>query len=365
MLAVIIKEIKGFFRAGSQLFFCIFFPSLMVFLLGNLLENLDISDYEIGKITLGYYSEDGSDLAEEYFKDLEEQDILTLKHFDSMEKAEAEVKAGKLSACAVTKENNIMLLTGDDGIKNRSLEAMTKGFLYMNQTYTACAANTDDPLALTQLQPSDQEYTITKGLGIERSMIDYYAVAMVVMTVFMCSMIAGGECFVSKYRDNTMYRLYISPISRAKLFFAKILGAFPMTIIQIAVIMVVSIVFFGAHYADGTVNNLLLFLMLFTASLAALSVGVFAGLFFKKISPGAVFQPLAWIMLFFSGSFSKEIYIEGFTNICPPYIIQQAAFELTLFGNKEAAVKVTAVSAAIFIALMMLGVLKFSRKEGV
>lgn len=90
MLAVIIKEIKGFFRAGSQLFFCIFFPSLMVFLLGNLLENLDISDYEIGKITLGYYSEDGSDLAEEYFKDLEEQDILTLKHFDSMEKAEAE-----------------------------------------------------------------------------------------------------------------------------------------------------------------------------------------------------------------------------------------------------------------------------------
>lgn len=365
MLAVIIKEIKEFYRAGSQLFFCIFFPSLMVFLLGNLLDNMDISDYEIGEITLGYYSDDGSDLAEEYFKSLEKQGILTLKYFGSENEARAEINAGKLTACAEVKANNITLLTGNDGIKNRSLTAMTKGFLYMNQTYTACAANIDDPLALTQLQPSEQEYTIPKGLGIERSMIDYYAVAMVVMTIFMCSMIAGGECFVSEFRDNTICRLYISPISRAKLFFAKILGAFPMTIIQISVIMIVSIVFFGAHYADGAVNNLLLFLMLFTASLAALSVGVFAGLFFKKISPGAVFQPLAWIMLFFSGSFSKEIYIEGFSNICPPYIIQQAAFELTLFGNKEAAAKVTAVSAVIFIALMILGALKFSRKEGV
>ena len=68
-------------------------------------------------------------------------------------------------------------------------------------------------------------------------------------------------------------------------------------------------------------------------------------------------------MLFFSGSFSKEIYIEGFSNYLPPYLIQQAAFELTLFGNRTAAAQVIAVSSVILAVFTILGAVKFNRKE--
>lgn len=363
MLAVIIKELKEMFRSGDQLFFVIFFPSLMVFLLGTLLEDLNIADYDIGEIKLGYCSDGGSDTAEQYFKSLEEKGIISLEYFDSTDEAIEEIKAERLTACAESGDSEITLYLGDEGVKNRSLTAMTQGFLYMHQTYTACAANMDNPMRLIKMQPSEQDYTKAKELGIERSMIDYYAIAMTVMIMFMGSLVGGGETFFSEVKNKTMNKLYISPLSRSKIFLAKVIGCLPVAVIEVAVIMIVSTVFFKAHYASNAADNLLLFAMLLSAALAIFSVGIFVGLSLKKISPAALFQLLSWIMLFFSGSFSKEIYIEGFSNYLPPYLIQQAAFELTLFGNRTAAAQVISVSSVILAVFIILGAVKFNRKE--
>lgn len=133
MLAVIIKEIKEMFRSGDQLFFVIFFPSLMVFLLGTLLEDLNIADYNIGEIKLGYCSDGESDTAEQYFKSLEEKGIISLEYFDSTDEAIEEIKAERLTACAESGDSEITLYLGDEGVKNRSLTAMTQGFLYMHR----------------------------------------------------------------------------------------------------------------------------------------------------------------------------------------------------------------------------------------
>ena len=82
-----------------------------------------------------------------------------------------------------------------------------------------------------------------------------------------------------------------------------------------------------------------------------------------KVPPAAFFQPVSWTLLFFSGTFSKEIYIEGFSDICPPYLIQQAAFDLTLFSRPDGALIVIAVSLVCFVLFSALGIYLFSRKE--
>ncbi|WP_124098537.1 ABC transporter permease [Ruminococcus sp. Marseille-P6503] len=365
MLAIIKKEVMELFRSVDQLFFVILFPSLMVFLLGTLLEDLDVSDYDIGEIKLGYCSQGQQDAAEQYFQELEAKGVISLEYFDSADEAVEQIKAERLTACAESENGKITLYLGNEGIKNRSLTAMTQGFLYMNQTYTACAANMEDPMRLTAIQPEEQDYTKTGELGIERSMIDYYAVAMTVMIMFMGSLSGGGETFFGEVRNKTINKLYLSPLSRTKIFLAKVIGSLPIVVIEIAVIMIVSTVFFNAHYAADAADNLLLFAMLLSAALALLSVGIFVGLLLKKVSPNGLFQLISWIMLFFSGSFSKEIYIEGFSNYLPPYLLQQAAFELTLFGNKAAALQVIAASAVILTVFVIFGAVKFNRKEAV
>lgn len=54
MLSLIIKQIREYFRSPANVFMGLFFPVLLVFFLGTMLQNLDIADYDIGEITLQY-----------------------------------------------------------------------------------------------------------------------------------------------------------------------------------------------------------------------------------------------------------------------------------------------------------------------
>ena len=50
MLSLIIKQIREYFRSPANVFMGLFFPVLLVFFLGTMLQNLDIADYDIGEI---------------------------------------------------------------------------------------------------------------------------------------------------------------------------------------------------------------------------------------------------------------------------------------------------------------------------
>ena len=54
MLSLIIKQIREYFRSPANVFMGLFFPVLLVFFLGTMLQNLDIADYDIGEIKLQY-----------------------------------------------------------------------------------------------------------------------------------------------------------------------------------------------------------------------------------------------------------------------------------------------------------------------
>ena len=54
MFSIIIKEIKEFYRSPVNLFMAILFPVLLIFFLGTMLQNLDVSDWEIGEINVQY-----------------------------------------------------------------------------------------------------------------------------------------------------------------------------------------------------------------------------------------------------------------------------------------------------------------------
>ena len=71
-----------------------------------------------------------------------------------------------------------------------------------------------------------------------------------------------------------------------------------------------------------------------------------------------------WALLFFSGSFSKQVFIEGLGDKLP-YIVQQAAFRLTLYGENNGALAVIAVSLAVTVAVSLIGAAIFRVKKSV
>lgn len=381
MLNVILNEIRAFARSGSNLFFTIFFPCACVFFLGTFLESVEASDEAVGELKLAYCAEGGDAYAaaalEEFVASMEKEGVLTA------EKLGAEEIGGfdrtEFSAAVELDGAEILIHSGSDKIKNRTVKAIFDSYSWTAASYMSVAASNPGALAGMMNAGSGAdtvdgagagsgadgadavdggELVIHKDLGTNRSMMDYYAVTMVVMILFMGSVIGGAGAYESEHVNFTISRLDASPVGRTAVFFGKIIGSMPMVLLQVLAVMLVSTLLFGAHYCNTVSGNLLLAAMFLSASLAALSVGVLLNLIFPRIPAGLVIMPVLWLAMFFSGTFAMDIHVPGLTECMPMYVIQRAAFDLTVFGKTERALQVTAVALIIFAAMLVLGWLK-------
>jgi len=68
-------------------------------------------------------------------------------------------------------------------------------------------------------------------------------------------------------------------------------------------------------------------------------------------------------LLFISGSFSKDMFIEGFSEYLPMSVAQAAIFDLTVFGRPGQLLLVTGVCAVILTVACALGSALYRRKE--
>lgn len=365
MIQIIIKEMKEFLREKTNLFFFLMFPTVMVFLLGNLLGNMDKAEEAIGEIKLHYVVDTEQvfhTMAIEGFVAAMEDDSNI--RFERSEELEAsKILAGRDEITAVIEFTGdpiqINIYEGTNHIKNRTVGTMMNGFVQMNRALTAILKTI--PNTVTGVTENQTDYVKQKDLGMNRTMMDYYAVTMIAMICFM-SAILGSVAFSGERQNRTINRLMAAPKNKVVLFLSKILGLMPQTIIQIAIIMVFSVFVFHANYATTWMDNIYLFVMFFIVTLTMISIGVVIGLFMKA-NPLAVIFPILWVMMFLSGTYSKEINISGVTDRMPIYKIQEAAFDLTVFGRYGKCNAVIMSCLIITIIMLTIGAFAFSRKE--
>lgn len=211
---------------------------------------------------------------------------------------------------------------------------------------------------MASVELTEDSYVKQHDFGRTRTMMDYYAVAMTVVIIFFGACISGASVYSDEYANHTIDRLNAAPISKTAVYFGKVLGLLPLVLVQVGTVMIVSTLFFGARFCGTAGENLLLFAMFVCSSLMMLAVGVLLNLMFAKLQPWAVLMPIFWVMLFFSGAFHKDMYIEGISEYLPPRIMLEAAFDLTSFSRPQRAVSVTVWSLVIFAALIGLGYIK-------
>lgn len=365
MLSLIIKQMREYFRSPVNVFMGLLFPVLLVFFLGTMLQNLDISDYDIGEINLQYSVSEADEQSGKAFSDfIGNIEMIKAEKNDDAESALKLTDNGDTDAYIEVKAGEIVFHSGRNDIANRALGSVLNSYIAVSDTYYKIASTA--PSLLMNIGSSDTEKSFVEqsGLGVNRSMIDYYAVSMTVMMIFMSHMMMGCTAFKDEEKIYTMSRLYLSPLGRTKLFFGKLIGILPSAVIGNAVIMLLSALVFGAKYCDSFAGNLLLFLLFCCCSLASTAVGMLIGVIIKIPAEGVII-PLAWSLLFFSGSFSKNIFIEGFSEKLPPYLVQQSAFRLTLYGESNDALITIAVCLAVTIIVSLVGAAIFHAKKSV
>ncbi len=367
MFNIIFKETKEFVREKIYLFFFILFPVVLVFLLGSLLNSTDVAEEAIGTLKVQYQidTEDPYTVAaiQSFAASVSDGSNIIFEETDQSETAKKLAGEGKITALVIFTGSplEILVYEGANRIQNRTVEAILNGFAQSSAIISTVLQQA--PQNLTGISTTQETYTKQKDLGVSRSMIDYYAVAMIVMIAFFSIMVGAGT-FVAEKQTKTMNRLIIAPKSKASMFVQKVMGMLPQCLLQVTIIMSASVFIFHAHYGASLQVNLYLFLLFIVITFCMISIGSVVGLLING-SPIAVVMPVVWLMMFFGGTYSKELYIEGVSNHMPNYIFQQAAFELAIFGRYDSANKVMLSCLAVTAFALAVGAFIFHRKEAV
>jgi ABC-2 type transport system permease protein len=372
------------------------FPVVLVFILGNMLQSLDNADQPIEKIKMAYVieTENPGDIQaiNQFITAMDENASIKLTESDDFAASKAAVDDEKLDAAVCFKEPfAITVAEGSDLVKNRAVKLTMQSFareyasIGVLATHTGVIAapepqssekgkaldpgsepgmtNFEPGMTLSEEPPmANYVLSIDKDLGVNRSMIDYYAVMMILMIAFMSGSSTGAVTIWQGRQDGTIRRVMLSPVSRSKYFVHTLLGMIPLNLLQVAAIMIPSALVYHAHYANTLPHNLLLFTGFTVIGLAVTAVCMIFGIF-MKINPFIPFMAVVWVLLFMSGAFSKEIFITGFSEYLPTSMISKAAFDLTVFGRPEQMLIVTAVSVAIVVISAIIGSLLFRKKE--
>lgn len=365
MFSIVIKETKEFLREKTSLFFYIMFPIILIFLLGNLLGSIDKADQTIGEIKVQYLLETDDQFqvnAVQGFMDSvsKSNSLLTFEKAENLETAKKLAGDDKITAVVVFSGNpmTIKIYEGKDKIKNRAVSAVLNGFIQTDKSIMTVMES--NPQALAGLDNKPTDFVQQKDLGMKRTMMDYYAVTMIAMICFMSTLL-GAIAFMNERKNKTINRLIAVPQKRILIFLQKILGMFPPALLQILIIMLVSVFIFKANYAVSFQANILLFSMFVLVTLSCISVGAIIGMIVKR-NPMLFVFPVVFTMMFFGGTNSKEIYIKGFSDALPIYQVQQAAFDLTVFGKYDRLSYVILGCLAVMAIALVTGAIIFSRK---
>lgn len=364
MIQIFIKETKEFLRDISNVFFYLIFPVLLVFLLGNLLSKLDAPEEAIGEVKIHYMveTEEVADIIaiEGFIQSVSDEQSIVFEKSEDINTSKVLVKENEITSVILFKNNplEIHIYEGTNRIKNRTINAMMNGFSQINKAVKLIVET--NPQALINQVDEETDFIRQKDLGINRTMLDYYAITMMTMTSFT-SILLGAYCLISERQNKTIRRLKIAPISQVKLFLSKVFGLLPQVILQISILMILSVVIFGANYASNLLDNLYLFFMFLVVTFTIITIGAVYGMFFDA-HPMATLMPIVWIMMFISGTYTKELVIDGVTQLMPAYIIQEAAFDLAIFGRYEKANMIIVICIVISIIMMSIGAIGFTRR---
>lgn len=303
-------DLKTYLRDKQALFWTIFFPVMFVFLFG--LFNFE----KMGTSHVAVIDEAKSDESSKFIEELKEIEILKI-HQDEEDiiKAKESLEKGDLDFILIIPES---FKKPKDFLKIESFK-MPAGFnipieVYYDETNTQLNPLVfgilDQFVAYSNLKAAGapQLFFLDKKPVKSRNIkyLDILISGIIAMAIMM-SAVTGMSTDIAESREKKILkRLFVTPLKTSHFLMAKIGGFLTISVIQIAIILLVSIFVFKVNIFG---SYFLIFLVALFGCALFLNIGfIIAGLVKSTRAVEAIAMFITMPMLFLSGTFfPKEV----------------------------------------------------------
>lgn len=362
ILSIIKKEVLQNLRDKKAMFWMILFPIIMIFILGNALGQFFGKDtvsipktkiiYTTEKNSIGNKTESTKNL-EKFFTD--SQDSLNMNFIEGQNKVEIldGIKRGRYDCYLDIKE------TGEITVYSNNLRDFNASLvtnlleIYMEKNNVIKSIEEFYPEGLRFIGINENP-DIIQVKSIEKvktpDAFDYYSVTMLTMIV-LYSTLSGAMTIIGERVRGTMKRLACSPIKKASLYIGKLIGAYIVVAIQIAVLFLFTKYVFRADWG----NNLLpIILILVSAIFMSISLGMGLARMFRNPNLISVSTNIIIVLLNFLGgayipleTFGSNNILSYISNISPLKWTNSAIFKIIYFNDSSI------VSTAILVNILI------------
>lgn len=195
--------------------------------------------------------------------------------------------------------------------------------------------------------------------------IGYYAIAMTTM-IALYSIISASYLFRSERTRNTAVRLMAAPVGKGEIFIGKIIGC---TFINLLCVLLVVLFSKFAFHADWGTHYGMIFLVLLTEVLLAVSLGLGISFLIQGEGSRGVVMIFMQVASFIGGAYFPIGDTEGFmtllTNLSPLRWANTALMEIIYADNVAAAWPAVGLNFGIAAVFLMMAVISIRRREAI
>lgn len=364
------KEIRSQLRDTRTFLFMLALPIVLMLILGTALTNAFATGTKVGSLKLlvksdwtnAQLSAAWSGFAEAIGK----EGVNIVQAAADTDGREA-VREGRYAAYAEL---------GDDGIKFYGSSKLTiesdiiQGMLtiFADRYSLAAAAFRTDPAAAGAIVGSaGQRGDIIRETALNPDKrpgsVDYYAITMTTMIAFY-SVISASSLFHRERIRNTAARLMAAPISKAEIFIGKVIGC---TLINLCCIVAVALFSKFVYQADWGDHYGIVFLILLTEVLLAVSMGLGISFLAKGDGVRAFFMIFAQVASFIGGAYFPIGDTGGFTavltNLSPLRWANTALMQIIYADRLAAAWTAIGLNIGVAAVFLLIAIISMRKRE--
>jgi ABC-2 type transport system permease protein len=358
---IVLKGLKQDIRDKRTMAIMVAFPLALIIILGAAFTNAFGDDTNIGlKAKVLYKIETDKPMAEAFnsFKEGLKDSDLKFTEIDDALKAKDLIKNVEYDCFITVRDKEITILKNDKyNLQADIFQSMLDAFI---QSYNLQVEIVKENPAALQNMSYDEGFSAVDKVSLDKKRtpraIDYYAVTMISLFILYGTM--GGAYAINGERTRkTEGRILAAPVKKAELLTAKVVGAVMITVIQIAVVVLVSKFLLQVYFGE---NILIVSLILLSEIIMSVSLGVGVAFIIKnEAAANGILNALIPFMAFLGGAYVPlEQFGEGFfmklTNISPLRWVNRSIINIIYSGDTSTAMTTIIMNlaiAAVFIAI--------------
>ncbi|WP_211745622.1 ABC transporter permease [Paenibacillus sp. Marseille-Q4541] len=363
------KEIRSSLRNTRTFLLMLAFPIILMLILGTALSSAFTSGVKVGDMRLLVNSTmTNSQLSTSWhgFAQVLEQEGVEIVQMNEGIDGQEEVRTDRYTAYVELSDSGIKFYGSS---KNTIESNIIQGILTIfadRYSLTTAAIQADPEIAQSiaiSARPSGEfinETTLNRDK--QPGSLDYYAIAMTTM-IALYSVTSASYLFRGERTRNTAIRLMAAPIYKSDIFIGKIIGCTFINLLCVLVVLLFSKFVFGADW--GTHYGLI-FLVLLTEVLLAVSLGLGLSFLFTGEGSRAVVMIFTQVASFIGGAYFPIGDTEGFmsflTNLSPLRWANTALTQIIYADNLAAAWPAIGLNSG-FAAIFLIITVIFMRKR--